>query len=447
LNVPYNEEFEKALIVGVLSDPSLLPKVTMILEAKDFYREKHRDIFEAITEIDLDNLDSLAVQNILVEQDTKDYFRELVQDSDSLLPGLSNILYYAETIKAKSRLRAGIELGREIAAICYQENIDAEEAQIRLETMFSNFLKTRVAESTNESTEEAFAQFMETLGVRVHDTSGTRTGYRQIDLILHKLEGLLILAGRPGLGKTAFAVNIARHVAEDKNVLFFSLEQPREQIFERILAAESGVGLEDIRTGVFVGNEIHVTAIAAAKDNLQNVFQRLTIDDTPAVSASYIASVARQKYFEQGEIGLIIIDYLHIMKLNPGNLVETLGEAVKELRALGRELNCPVLLLSQLSRQPDNQTGETGSRVRRRPELTDLRSSGEIEQSADVVIFLHRDSYYSQDGYTPDEDNVEVHIKKNRNGRLGVVQLTWYPRIMRYANQDMFAFAGDDTPW
>lgn len=444
IGTPYNEEFEKALIVGVLSDPSLLPKVTMLLETNDFYKEKHREIFEAITEIEIDNLDSLAVQNVLTEQSTKDYFQQLVQDSDSLIPGLSNILYYAEQIKAKSRLRAGIELGREIAAICYQENIDAEEAQIRLESMFSNFLKKRVAESTNESTEEAFTQFMETLGIRIHDDTGTKTGYRALDAILHKLEGLYILAGRPGLGKTAFAVNIARNVAEDKNVLFFSLEQPREQIFERILAAESRVGLEDIRTGMFIDNEADVNAIAMAKESLSNVFRRLTIDDNPAVSASYIASVARQKYFESGDIGLIIVDYLHIMKLNPGNLVETLGEAVKELRALGRELNCPVLLLSQLSRQNDTQNSESG-KTYRRPELTDLRSSGEIEQSADVVMFLHRDSYYSAEGYVPDEDEVEVHIKKNRNGRIGIGRLIWVPKIMKFRNGD--TFMGDESPW
>lgn len=436
-SVPYSEEFERALIVGVLSDPSLLPKISLIVEPRDFYREVHRDIYKTIIELDLDNIDSLAVEERLTEDDTRNYFRGLVSDSDSILPGLSNILFYAETIKSKSKLRSGIELGREIAAICYQDNVDSSEALVKLEAMFSTFLKSRVTDATYESTKDAFNEFVESLGVRINDTTGTKTGFKQLDLILHKLEGLTILAGRPGLGKTAFAVNVARNVGKEKSVVFFSLEQPREQIFERILAAESAVPLEDIRTGVFIGNQKHVEQIAEAKESLGELFSNVHVDDTSAVSSAYISSVARQKYFEQGELGLIIVDYLHIMRLGERNLVEALGDAVKDLRALGRELDCPVLLLSQLSRQPETQQGMgEEKRVRRRPELSDLRSSGEIEQSADVVLFLHRESYYDVSGYSPAEDEVEVIVKKNRNGRIGITSLAWYPQIMRYQDLD-----------
>lgn len=449
--IPFSEEFEKALLVGILSDPSLLPKVSLILEPKDFYREKHREIYKAITEIDIENIDSLAVEEYLTDPDVKEYFRGLVRDSDSMLPGLSNILFYAENIKSKSKLRAGIDLGREIAAICYEDNVDSSEALVKLEAMFSNFLKSRVTDTTYESTKEAFNEFVGSLGIRIHDTTGTKTGFRQLDLILHKLEGMVILAGRPGLGKTAFAVNVARNVGKEKPVVFFSLEQPREQIFERILAAESGVPLEDIRTGAFIGNQKHVEAIEEAKPVLAELFDSVHVDDTSAVSSAYISSVARQKYFEKGELGLIIVDYLHIMKLGERNLVEALGDAVKDLRALGRELNCPVLLLSQLSRQPEtSSSSEDGKKVRRRPELSDLRSSGEIEQSADVVLFLHRESYYDTSGYIPSEDSVEVIVKKNRNGRTGITEVLWYPTIMRYQDREAH-FAPpppeDDLPW
>ena len=180
----------------------------------------------------------MSVQDALPE-DTKDYFQGLVRDSDSMLPGLSNILYYAETIKSKSKLRDGIEVGREIAAICYAEGVDTNEALVKVESLFSNFLRSRVSDASYESTTEAFKEFIDSLGVRIHDTSGTKTGFRNLDLILHKLEGMIILAGRPGLGKTAFATNIIKNVGREKPVVFFSLEQPREQIFERILAAES----------------------------------------------------------------------------------------------------------------------------------------------------------------------------------------------------------------
>ncbi len=444
-SVPYSEEFERGLIVGVLSDPSLLPKVSLIVQSSDFYNSKHKEIFKTITELDISNVDSVAVEGHLTDTTTKEYFQQLVRDSDSILPSLSNILYYAEKIKSKSNLRKGIEIGQEIIAICYQDNIDSGDALPRLEGVFSSFLRTRVTEAAYDSTKDAFDEFISTLGKRITDTSGTKTGFRSIDLVLHKMEGMLVLAGRPGLGKTAFATNIARNVGKEKPVVFFSLEQPREQIFERILAAESGVPLEDIRTGAFIGNQNHVQQIEDATESLEQLFARVHVDDTSAVGADYISSVSRQKYFEQGEIGLIIVDYLHIMALAEGNTVETLGRAVKELRALGRELGCPVLLLSQLSRQPETQKEGEG-RVVRRPELSDLRSSGEIEQSADVVMFLHRDSYYNTSGYIGAVDPVEVIIKKNRNGRTGTTTLNWYPAIMKY---DEKAYDGveDDFNW
>ena len=436
-SVPHAEEFEKGLIVGVLSDPQIVPKVTLLVEPRDFHSSKHREIYEAILEIDIDNLDSLAVDNRLPNGPTKDYFQQLIRDSDSILPGLSNIIFYAETIRSKSKLRDGSALGREITAICYQDNIDANEALQQLEARFSTFLQTRVSENSLESTKEAFNLFMETLGVRIHDTSGIKTGFRSIDLVLHKLQGLIILAAKAGTGKTTLATNIARNVGETKPVLFFSLEQPRDQIFEKILSLESGVRHEDIATGAFIGNPSDVEKINAAKEKLVSVFDNIHIDDTSAVTAAYIASVARQKYYERGEIGLIVVDYLHIMRLGERNLTEALGDAVKDLRALGRELKCPVILLSQLSRQPSTAqgTGEDDKRVIRRPELSDLRSSGEIEQSADVVIFLHRDSYYDSSGYVADEDEVEIIIKKNRLGRTGIVTLTWVPPVMRYIDR------------
>lgn len=437
---PFAEEFEKALLVGILSDPELVPRISTILDVNDFYRDRHREIYKEIIDIDVANLDSLAVEERLRDPDTKEYFKQLVSDSDSILPGLSNILYYAETIKDKAKLRNGIAMGREIVAVCSQDTVNSSEALEKLEKMFSEFLQTRIRDNTDITTKDAFRDFIDSLGVRINDTSGVRTGFRSIDLILHKLEGLLVLAARPGAGKTAFAANIARNIGEEKPVVFFSLEQPREQIFERMLSAESNVPLEDIRTGVFIANPAHVASIAAARERLSDVFEKVHVDDTSAVSSAYIASVARQKFLEQGEIGIIIVDYLHIMRLGERNLVEALGDAVKDLRALGRELNCPVLLLSQLSRQPETQTsmGEGEKKVRRRPELTDLRSSGEIEQSADIVMFLHRESYYDPSGYTPTQDEIEVLIKKNRNGRVGITTLTWYPAYMKYLDANSF---------
>lgn len=436
--VPFSEEFERAIICGVLSDPQLLPRVTTIVSTEDFYKERHRDIWDVILSTDLDNLDSLAIEERLKETDTRDYFKQLVNDSDSILPGLSNILFYAETIKDKARLRRGIDLGREIAAICSQDNISASGALERLESMFSSFIQTRVRDNSIESTKDAFLRFIEKLGERIHNDEGTKTGFKDLDLILHKLEGLIILAARPSVGKTGLAVNIIRNVGETKPVVFFSLEQPKEQIFERMLSAESNVPHEELATGAFIANPAHVESIAEISPYLTDMFERnIHVDDTPNVTSAYIASVARQKHFEHGELGLIVVDYLHIMQLDKGALVETLGTAVKELRALGRELGCPVLLLAQLSRQPDTQTnsGDSDKKVHRRPELSDLRSSGEIEQTADIVLFLHRESYYDPSGFTNSEDDIEVIVRKNRNGRTGITTLLWYPAYMKYMDR------------
>lgn len=433
-NIPFNESFEKAVIVGILSDPTLFPTISSLISKEDFFKNSHREIFSTIESLQIDQIDSLTVGDKLSDS-TKEYFLGLVKESDQLLPSLTNILFYAEQIRGDSRLRKGIDLGREIVATCLEPNVPPNEALQKLEDMFAHFVQNRLHADTSEvSTKDAFEDFISTLGERVKDESGVRTGLFEIDLILHKLEGLIVLAARPSVGKTALAINIGRHVAKTKPVLMFSLEQNRDQIFERLLATEAEVDLEDIRTGAFMASEDDVAKIRAARKTLLNVFDNFIIDDEGGVRANYITSVARKKKLELGEIGLIIVDYLHLMALeNDQTKTDALGTATKALRDLGKELNVPVLLLSQLSRAGEQAIGEQGQRKKaRRPELSDLRSSGEIEQSADVVMFLHRESYGDEMGYVPDEDIVEVLIRKHRNGRTGVTTLRWFPRYVKF---------------
>lgn len=429
--IPFNDEFERAIIVGLLSDPLLLPQISQIVAPEDFYKEKNKEIYESILSIDPENLDSLAVEDKLQSKEqTLEYFRELVQDSARILPSLSNVLFYAETVKGKSKLRAGIDLGREIQATCYSPNIDPDESLQMLETMFAQFLQRRVLDNKLDSTKESFRQFIEQLGQEQEDT-GIKSGFYDLDLMLHRLEGLIILAARPGMGKTAFAVNIVRNVARERPVLFFSVEQSKEQIFERLLAAEAEVPLEDIRTGAFKNVPDELQRVVEAEKSLMSTLDHVHVDERADIPTSYITSVARQKKYEWGDMGLIVVDYLHILKLNGKQTVDALGDAVKELRALGKELDCPVLLLSQLSRVNEQRT--EGKVKNRRPELTDLRSSGEIEQSADVVIFLYRDSYY-QPLHDNSSDIAEVIVKKHRNGRQGIILLDWFPAFVKFRN-------------
>lgn len=430
IQIPFNDEFEKAVLVGVLQDPLLLHKVQPILEPYDFYKETNREIYEAILSVGPENLDSLTVQEKL-SGPAQEYFKTLVEDSDKLLPSLSNIIYYAEIIKGKSKLRAGIDLGREITALCYTPNTDAEEALQSLEEMFASFLQKRVLDNKLLSTQAAFRDFVKSLGHTIEDTSGTKTGFIDVDLILHKLEGLIIVAARPSMGKTAYAVNIARNVAENKSVLFFSVEQSQTQIFQRMLAAEAEVSLEHIRTGAFINDKNETERIKEAEKSLIDIFSRLHVEERADIPTSFISSVARQKKYEWGNLGLIVVDYLHILRLNSNKqTTDSIGDAVKELRALGKELECPVLLLSQLSRANEQRT--EGRVKNRRPELVDLRGSGDIEQSADVVMFLYRDSYYQHTN--SDVDIAEVIIKKNRNGRTGVISLEWCPQFVKFKN-------------
>lgn len=430
--IPFNEDMEKAVIVGILADPSLFPRVSLIVQKDDFFKESHKEIFKAISELEIDQIDSLTVQNNLKDK-TKEYFESLVKESDSLLPSLSNVLFYAEQIRGDSKLRAGIDLGREIIAACLEPNAIASYTIQKLEDLFAQFLQNRIDMGTNMPTGQAFDEFVQTLGQKVDDKDLVRTGFFGIDMILHRMEGLIVLAARPGTGKTALAVNIARNVANDRPVAFFSLEQTREQIFERMLATESEVSLEEIRTGAFIADDRSVVKVNEAKDRLIPVLDRIHIDEEASVPTSHITSVSRQKRLEWGDLGLIVVDYLHILRLNDKHIVDALGDATKELRALGKELNCPVLLLSQLSRQNESvTTGGEQKKSKRRPELSDLRSSGEIEQSADVVIFLYRESYYDDMGQMPDEDVVEAIVRKHRNGRTGVALLKWIPKFVKF---------------
>lgn len=430
--IPFNESFERAVIAGVLADPLLLPKVNAMIVKDDFYKDKHKEIFGIIGSIEPDKLDSLTVEDRLKDrEETLTYFQELVRDSDKLIPNLANVIYYAEEIKGKAKLRAGIDLGREIAALCYTPNADPDEVIQTLEDHFARFLRGQVLDNRLHSTEEAFKTYIKELVEPTTHVIGTQTGFKDLDYMIHTLEGLVVLAARPSMGKTSFALNIARNVAETKPVLMFSVEQSQEQVFQRLLSSEAEVNLEHIRTGAFLNDGSELDRMTEAKDKLLTIFPRFHVDEKANIPTSYVTSVAREKKYEWGEIGLIVVDYLHLMRLNGKQTVDALGDACKELRALGKELNCPVLLLSQLSRT--NEQRQEGKVKNRRPELTDLRSSGEIEQSADLVIFLYREGYYTP---MPSQsfEVAEVIVKKNRNGRQGIITLDWWPTYTKFKN-------------
>jgi len=429
--LPYNELVEQAVLVATMTDPMLLPRIMEVLEPRDFYKLEHQEIYKVICDLQ-GTADSLTVKEKLAGK-TKEYFDTIVAESDRILPSIANALIYAETVKGKAKLRAAINLAQETIALSYQEGANPSEVMQLIEDNFANFIKERVIDDKSESTVEALQDFIKNLSNKVvEDKNGVKTGILQVDLLLHNLEGLVILAARPSVGKTAFAINVARHAVNSAPVVFFSLEQSKDQIFERMLAGEAQVPLEDIRTGAYLDNPQLVADIEKAGKSLEKVMETFHIDDRANIPSNYITSVTRQKFYEWGKVGLIVVDYLHLMRLaSTKNQTDALGDACKELRGLGKELNCPVLLLSQLNRGPQN---EGGKRINRRPDLPDLRSSGDIEQTADIVMFLHRESYGELAELSPDEDICEVIVRKNRNGRQGMVETKWYPKYMKFAD-------------
>jgi replicative DNA helicase len=434
---PQQIEAEQSLLGGVLLDKDGVPTALEVLKGDEFYRDAHRLIFRAVQELFERNepIDLLTVAHLLQEQNQLEavggatYLASLVDS----VPSASNVAAYARIVNDKALLRRLIQVAAEVTALCYTGGKQVEEILDQAESAIFSITENRIRSSYFPIKEvvKKSIQIIEELYERREMITGVPTHYRDLDRFTAGFQpsDLIIIAGRPSMGKTAFALNIARNAAVESNVPvgIFSLEMSKEQLAMRLLCAEARVNSQKTRSGFLSKQECAklITAAGHFSD------APLLIDDTPAISTLELRAKARRMKADMN-VGMIMVDYLQLMRGREGAERRDLeiSEISRSLKALAKELNIPVVALSQLNRKVEE-------RHNKRPLLSDLRESGAIEQDADVILFIYRDEVYNSN--SADAGTAEIQIGKQRNGPSGgVVKLAYINEYTRFEN-----FAGE----
>ncbi len=431
---PQNLEAEESVLGGILLDPDALDRIIEIMSAADFYRDAHRTIFEtmlALSErgepIDLITLsDALKARGQLPQVGGATFLAEL----GDKVPSAANVAHYARIVRDKAVLRSLIRVSGEIVGRCYDSQDDIEQFLDEAERLIYDVSEQRIRPAfvKIEDIIVDTIKTIEQLSERKDLVTGVATGFLDLDSKTAGLQPaeLVIIASRPSMGKTTFALNIAQYVALHgrASVGFFSLEMTKEQLVMRLLCAEARVDSSRLRTG-HADRDFPRLAMAAGRLAEAPIF----IDDTPSLNILEIRAKARRLKREHG-LDLIIVDYLQLMHGLPNNKreenrVQELAEISRGLKALAKDLQVPVVALSQLNRQVE-------TRGDRRPIMSDIRESGSIEQDADVIMFIYRDEVYHQE--SPDEGTAEIIIGKQRNGAIGTVRLSFRGEYTRFEN-------------
>ena len=410
--LPHSIEAEQSVIGSMILDRDAILVASEILTSDDFYQKQYGIIFDAMVELCNEGkpVDLVTLQNRLKEKElppdisSMEYVRDLI----SAVPTSANVKYYAKIVSEKAVLRRLIKANEEIANTCYLEKENTEIILEEAEKKLFNINNIEKASKLKGS------------------VTGIPTGFMDLD---YKTSGmhpsdLVLIAARPSMGKTAFVLNIAQYMAfrKDVTVAIFSLEMSKEQLVNRLLAMESHVDSQNMRTGNLKDEDW--TKLVEGADIIGK--SNLIIDDTPGISIAEMRSKCR-KYKLEHNLGIIMIDYLQLMSGSgkSDSRQQEISDISRSLKALARELNVPVIALSQLSRAVEQRPDH-------RPMLSDLRESGAIEQDADVVMFIYRDDYYHKD--TEKKDIAEIIIAKQRNGPIGTVELVWLPRYTQFVN-------------
>lgn len=430
--LPHSIEAEQSVIGSMIIDKDAIVVASEIISGGDFYGKQYGIIFDTMVELNDEGkpIDLVTLQNRLKEKDVPSEVSslEFVRDLITVVPTSANIKHYAKIVAEKVILRKLIKLNEEIANTCYlgKENLETilEDTEKRVFDLLQKrntgeFVPIRqVVMNAMDKIEEASRN----KGV----VTGISTGFFDLD---YKTSGmqpsdLVLIAARPSMGKTAFVLNIAQHVAfkDGQSVAVFSLEMSKEQLVNRLFSLESKVDSQHIRTGNLSDNEWEKLIESAGVIGKS----KLIIDDTPSISIGELRSKCRKFKMEQG-LSMIIIDYLQLMSGSGkgDSRQQEISDISRSLKALARELSVPVVALSQLSRAVEQRPDH-------RPMLSDLRESGAIEQDADVVMFIYRDDYYNKD--TEMKNIAEIIIAKQRNGPIGTINLVWLPEFTQFAN-------------
>ncbi len=429
---PQNIEAEQSVIGSMLLDKDAIPNIAEILKSEDFYREDHREIYDVIMDLfDKGNaIDLITVSDMLKQRGTLESVGGLdyLTNVATSVPTTANSRHYAKIVEEKSLLRKLIRASSEIVDMGYEASEEAAVVLDRAEKSIFDILQKRSTQGfipIKDALLDTYNRLEELYNSKSFIT-GVPSGFTDLD---HKTAGfqgsdLVLIAARPAMGKTAFALNIAQYAAVVKKVpvAIFSLEMSKEQLVSRMLCSEAMVDSQKIRTGRLDDEDWQKLARATGPLSEAPVF----IDDTPGASVMEIRAKCRRLKLEKG-LGLVVIDYLQLMqgRGKTENRQQEISEISRSLKILAKEINIPVIALSQLSRAPEQRTDH-------RPIMSDLRESGAIEQDADIVMFLYRDDYYNEDS---EKQNVaEVIVSKHRNGSTGTVELRWFGEYTKFCN-------------
>ena len=430
--MPNNVEAEQSVIGAMLMDRDAITIASEVLTVDDFYQKQYGILFEAMVELYTENVpvDLITLQNRLKEKDVPPEISslEFVRDMITKVPTSVNVGTYAKIVSEKAALRRLIRVNEEIASACYAGKDSVEEIMEDTEKKIFQVLQRKTNDEFVPIKDVVLNALdkIEAASRMKGSVTGMPTGFIDLD---YKTSGfqpsdLILIAARPSMGKTAFVLNIAEYMAfrSNETVAIFSLEMSKEQLVNRLFALESRVDSQILRTGNLSDNDWSSLIEAAGVIGRSN----LIIDDTPGISVSELRSKCR-KYKLEHNLGIIMIDYLQLMhgSRKSESRQQEISDISRSLKEIARELQVPVVALSQLSRAVEQRPDH-------RPMLSDLRESGAIEQDADVVMFLYRDDYYNHD--TEKKDVAEVIIAKQRNGPIGTVELAWLPRYTKFAN-------------
>ncbi len=427
--LPFSLEAEQSLLGSVLIDPNCMDEIAALITADDFYVPEHSEIFRAVQSMYLKskNIDVVTLIDELVKSGTYDEAggREYIKLIVDAVPTAANAKDYAEIIRDKAVLRQLIDAGDDITEAAYAGDDSAENLVEYAESKIF-----RIAEGRENKNfvhiRDALVQVydrLSKLSQNPDELKGTPTGYTALDNVIVGMQNsdLVLIGARPGMGKTAFAMNIATEAAirTKKTVCVFSLEMSAEQLANRMLSSEAQIDSYKMRSGTLSSEDWNAIAYASSRLSETDIL----IDDTPGVTVTAMKSKLRRVK----NLGLVIVDYLQLMQgdRHTDNRVQEVGDISRGLKLLAKELAVPVICCAQLSRGPEN-------RPDKRPMLSYLSDSGAIEQDADIVLFLYRDEYYKEEA--AEQSIAEVIVAKNRHGSLDKVKLGWIGRFTKFTN-------------
>ncbi|WP_368041563.1 replicative DNA helicase [Bittarella massiliensis (ex Durand et al. 2017)] len=435
LNMPYNLEAEQSVLGGILIDPNCLSTVLERLKPEHFYNPQHREIYACIIRMFTagEPIDFVTLLNEVCDRqifETKDQAKIYLTNIAQMVPSLSNMETYARIIEEKYYLRTLLYTARDIIDTTSEGEQDAKMLLDIAEQKIFDIRQGRTTQGPQRIDGiiiDTFDNLQQISGDDKQAFTGLSTGFSAVDSLIFGLNksDLILLAARPAMGKTSFALNIATNVANrsDKAVVIFSLEMSKEQLVSRVLSSEASISNSAFRTGDLTGQE-WANLVAVAEHLSQ---KEIYIDDSSGITVPEMKARLRRIK----NLGLVVIDYLQLM--TSGRRIESrvaeVSEITRSLKIMAKELDVPIITLSQLSRGPE-------SRPDKRPMLSDLRESGSIEQDADIVMFLYRDEYYNRD--TEDVNIAECIVAKNRHGEVDTVKLSWDGSYTRFASLETY---------